>query len=262
VFASAVTGFGDVASDVILGGTAGATTVNITGGPSTYNVAVSGMTGDGTVTATILAGVATGSQSESNVASTSSDNIVTYIYKVPPVSYTIALPLVLSDTKPDLVASVSISPNKSTFTAGEPVVIQVTITNRGSATANPFWVDLYLNPSSPPTAANQTWNTRCGMPPCFGIAWQVTNQLAPGQSITLSSQNLTGDYSTWKGWFATGTTDLYVYADSYNPVVATGAVAESDETNNRAEIHGLSVSGTNPNLATLDIQQTRIRMRR
>jgi uncharacterized repeat protein (TIGR01451 family) len=78
VFASAVTDFNDT-SDVTLSGTAGATTVAITPVNSTiYDVAVSGMTGDGTVIATIAAGVATGSQGEPNAASTSTDNTVTY----------------------------------------------------------------------------------------------------------------------------------------------------------------------------------------
>jgi hypothetical protein len=126
--------------------------------------------------------------------------------------------------------------------------VRVTVKNQGSAVAAPFWVDLYINPSSPPTAANQVWNTRCGMTPCFGMAWEVTSGLAPGQSVTLSSQSLPPGYSLWPGYFAAGTSDLYAYADSYKPGVMGGAVAESDETNNRAELHGLSVTGPNPTL--------------
>ena len=108
------------------------------------------------------------------------------------------------------------------------------------------WLDLYINPSSPPTAANQVWNTRCGLTPCFGMAWEVTSGLAPGQSITLSSLSLPAGYSIWPGYFAAGTSDLYAYADSYNPGVVAGAVAESSETNNRGELHGLTVTGPNP----------------
>jgi uncharacterized repeat protein (TIGR01451 family) len=165
--------------------------------------------------------------------------------------HTIFLPLVGRAGAPDLVASISISPNKRTFAAGEPVVVSVTVTNQGSAAAEPFWVDLYINPSSPPTAANQIWNTRCGLTPCFGLVWQVPGGLAPGQSITLTSQSLPAGYSIWPGWFAAGTTDLYAYADSFSPGVVEGAVAESDEANNRAELHGLSVTGSNPALAGL-----------
>jgi len=58
VFSEDVTGF-DHAADVTLSGSAGATTAVITGGPTTYNVEVSGMTGDGTVIANIPAGAAT-----------------------------------------------------------------------------------------------------------------------------------------------------------------------------------------------------------
>ncbi len=50
----------------------------------------------------------------------------------------------------------------------------------------------------------------------------------------------------WPGWFAQGTTDLYVYVDSWNAGVAYGAVDEADETNNRAEIHNIGVTGPNP----------------
>src|SRR2546422_11339246 len=58
VFSEAVTGF--TGTDVTIGGTAGGTkTVTVSGGPSTYNVAVSGMTTSGTVIATIAAGMAT-----------------------------------------------------------------------------------------------------------------------------------------------------------------------------------------------------------
>ncbi len=76
VFSEAVTGFAN--GDVTLSGTAGATTQNITGGPTTYNIAVSGMTGSGTVIATIPAGVCTNATSVANTASTSTDNTVTY----------------------------------------------------------------------------------------------------------------------------------------------------------------------------------------
>ncbi len=55
-FTEAVTGF--LASDVVLGGTAGATTPVVTGSGTLYNVAVSGMTGDGTITMDIAADAA------------------------------------------------------------------------------------------------------------------------------------------------------------------------------------------------------------
>jgi len=80
VFSEVVTGFGS--SDVTLGGTAGATGKTVTGSGTTYNVAVSGMTQSGTVTATIPAGAAQDGAGNSSLASTSGDNSVTY--NVPP----------------------------------------------------------------------------------------------------------------------------------------------------------------------------------
>lgn len=76
VFSEAVTGF--ASGDVTLGGTAGATGKSVTGSGTTYTVAVSGMTQNGTVTATIPAGVAQDAAGNGNLSSTSSDNTVTY----------------------------------------------------------------------------------------------------------------------------------------------------------------------------------------
>jgi len=84
VFSEAVTGF--ATGDVTLSGTAGATTATVTGSGTTYNVAVSGMTASGTVIASIGAGVATDLAGNPNLASTSTDNSVTFALQcaVPP----------------------------------------------------------------------------------------------------------------------------------------------------------------------------------
>ena len=75
-FSEPITGF--AAADVAISGTAGGnTTVGVTGGPSTFNVAVSGMT-NGTVTATIAGGAAQDAAGNSSLASTSTDNTVTF----------------------------------------------------------------------------------------------------------------------------------------------------------------------------------------
>ena len=77
IFSEAVNGF--TSGDVAVGGTAGGTkTVSVSGGPSSYTVAVSGMTSSGTVTATIPAGAARDGAGNNNTASTSSDNTVTF----------------------------------------------------------------------------------------------------------------------------------------------------------------------------------------
>ena len=88
VFNAPITGF--TASDVTLGGTAGATTATITeltpNDGTTFNIAVSGMTTSGTVTASLAANIATDAAGNGNLASTSTDNTVTAaIDSTPPV---------------------------------------------------------------------------------------------------------------------------------------------------------------------------------
>ena len=68
--------------------------------------------------------------------------------------------------------------------------------------------------------------------------------MAPGQSVTLSSApgSFYGPNSNWPGHFASGTSDLYLFVDSYDPGGSpAGLVVETNEGNNRAERHGLSV---------------------
>jgi CSLREA domain-containing protein len=81
VFNEPVSGFTD--SDVTLSGTAGATTAVVTeiapNDGTTYDVAVSGMTTDGTVIASIPANAAQDADQNGNTASTSTDNTVTFI---------------------------------------------------------------------------------------------------------------------------------------------------------------------------------------
>jgi hypothetical protein len=106
-FSEEVTGF--ATGDVTLSGTAGATTGTVSGGPATYNVAVSGMTGDGTVIASIAARVASDAASNANAASTSADNTVTY------------------DKTPPVVSAVQATPNPSNGTGN--IVLSATATD-------------------------------------------------------------------------------------------------------------------------------------
>ncbi len=85
VFSSPMANFG--AGDVTLSGTAGANQEVVTdsGDHMTYNVAVSGMTGDGTVIATVPSPVAQNLDGNFNLASTSTDNTVTFDTAFPKV---------------------------------------------------------------------------------------------------------------------------------------------------------------------------------
>ena len=80
VFSEPVTGFDY--SDITIGGAAGATTAAITeiapNDGTTYDVAASGMTSSGTVTASIPASAAADAAGNGNAASTSTDNTVTF----------------------------------------------------------------------------------------------------------------------------------------------------------------------------------------
>jgi Bacterial Ig domain/PKD domain len=76
VFSEPVSGLDG--SDVSLGGSAGATSVVVSGGPTSYDLAVSGMAADGTVTATIPASGARDGANNGNTASSSTDDTVAY----------------------------------------------------------------------------------------------------------------------------------------------------------------------------------------
>ena len=113
VFSAPVTGF--LTGDVVLSGTAGATTGTVTGSGATYNVAVSGMSASGTVIATIPAGVAIDGSSNANQASTSTDNSVLFnlVAVVPP---TVTIDQAAAQADPTAV-----SPINFTVVFSEPV---------------------------------------------------------------------------------------------------------------------------------------------
>ena len=90
-FSEPVVGF--TAEDVTIGGTAGATTAVVTpvgSDGTTYNIAVTGMTKDGTVTVALGAGVVYDQAGNPNLASTSTDNSVTYDVTAPTVTVNLA----------------------------------------------------------------------------------------------------------------------------------------------------------------------------
>ena len=99
------------------------------------------------------------------------------------------LPLVIkmgeSPSAPDLVGSFSLTPNQTSFNAGAAVLITAVVANQGTARADGFWVDFYINPSATP-GVNVPWSSACSLSPCYGLAWYVSG-LDPGQSVTLTS---------------------------------------------------------------------------
>jgi hypothetical protein len=118
VFSEATTGFVD--SDVTPGGTAGGTkSAAVTGGPTTYNVAVSGASGNGTVSATVNAGAIQDAAGNNSSASTSSDNTVTL------------------DTTGPTVTNVTSNTVNGTYPAGTVIPVTVTFSEPVTVTGTP-----------------------------------------------------------------------------------------------------------------------------
>jgi VCBS repeat-containing protein len=89
LFSEAVTGFDN--TDVSLAGSTAnisAATVNVLGSGTTYTVSVNGVTNVGTVVVSIIPGASVDSANNASLASTSTDNSVTYDPSVPTVTIT------------------------------------------------------------------------------------------------------------------------------------------------------------------------------
>lgn len=146
------------------------------------------------------------------------------------------LPLILRNyepPKPDLIVEVVVYAPENPA-VGQLAIITLTIKNIGeAATTRDFWADLYLNPTVTPTQ-NLTWN-EIGE---WGAAWRVYDSLAPGESITLTTQ-ATDDprapedvYSHWPGYFpVAGDVRTAVFVDSWDDA-AYGSIHEAREDNN------------------------------
>jgi uncharacterized repeat protein (TIGR01451 family) len=143
-------------------------------------------------------------------------------------NYRIYLPAVMRDYAfaPDLVVqSVSVSSGNA----------QVVIKNQGDAPVTQvftqeFWVDLYINPSPPPTRVNQTRETLG----CQGAVWGITttalSRLTPGGMITLTLNDAYywPSKSNMPASLPPGT-PVYVQVDSANANTNYGAVLENHE---------------------------------
>jgi hypothetical protein len=106
--------------------------------------------------------------------------------------------------------------------------VQVVIENQGGSTAGAeFWVDAYIDPTTPPTRVNETWQ----MVGDLGIAWGVTTTLSAGELITLTRDDEyydpTNSLVTWP--LAVGTA-IYAQVDSAHTESAYGAVLEDHES--------------------------------
>ncbi len=136
------------------------------------------------------------------------------------------LPLVqVADTEPlpDLIIE------SVTATAGQ---VSITIRNEGLApVTTPFWLDLFINPTTPPTAVNQTSDDLGGT----NLAWGITTSFAPGESVTLLLEvaSASAMHSTHSGEIPTAV-PLYVHVDSFNLDREFGGVLERHEVDGTA----------------------------
>jgi uncharacterized repeat protein (TIGR01451 family) len=143
-----------------------------------------------------------------------------------PVRY-VYLPLVMRNyaVAPDLVVDSIVATSNG---------VTVTISNQGDAPVtgvitDEFWVDVYIDPDSPPTGVNQTWE----MLGSQGLVWGVevgTLPLEPGESRTLT----VGDASfraekSEVSWPLSVGTPIWAQVDSANADTDYGAVLENHE---------------------------------
>jgi hypothetical protein len=134
------------------------------------------------------------------------------------------LPSILS-IAPDLVV-------QSFQATGQDV--QVVIANQGSAPpVKPFFVFVYIDPDTDPTAVNQLWGSK-GLGG-KGIAWAIPSTVArsvlvPGGSLTLEcGDEYYQDDWTSKEWSLTGSTRLFAHVDAYREETDYGYVLETHE---------------------------------
>jgi len=147
------------------------------------------------------------------------------------------LPVIMRtyDARPDLwVQDLSVDP-------ANPAALTVTLANTGEGTARDFWVDLYLDPETPPEV-NQPWTELCYP---YGAAWFV-DALSPGETLTLTidGAHYQADQSRWPVAYPAGEHEVWTYTDSWGYPQPWGGIRETDESNNRYGPVTFSVSET------------------
>jgi hypothetical protein len=168
-FSEPVTGFVD--TDVTLGGTALPTSAMVSGSGTTYTITVDGMSANGTVTASVGAGVAQDAATNTNEASTSADNTVTYT-GVPDL------------TKPSV--TVEQAAGQSDPTSASPILFTVVFSEPVTGFEN---TDVVLGGSAAPTMAEVSGSGATYSVSVSGMAGPgtVTASVAAGAAIDAAS---------------------------------------------------------------------------
>src|SRR5688572_7835780 len=282
-FNEAVTGF--ATGDVTLSGTAGATTAVVSGSGATYTVTVSGMTNSGTVITSINAGVAIDAGNNPNLASTSTDNTVTYNVPVDPqptvtinqgstqVDPTSTSPIIFDVVFSEPVTGFATGDVTLSGTAGATTAVvsgsgaTYTVTVSGMTTSGTVIASINAGVaidagSNPNLASTSTDNTvTYDTPPT------VTINQAAGQADPTSASPIlfTVTFSEAVTGFATGDVTLSGTAGATTAIVsgsgATYTVTVSGMTNSGTVIASINAgvaidAGTNPNLASTSTDNT------
>ena len=263
VFSEAVTGFDN--SDVVLSGTAGATMAVVTeiapNDGTTYNVAVSGITNDGTVIAMIRVAaaqsVATGAPTS---ASTSNDNTVTYDTTPPmvtvspttgqpdPTNSTVSFTIVFSEPTTDFTQG-DVTVTNGTITSfsgsGTTYTVVVTPTATGPVTAM-VAAGVATDAAGNPNTASNTASVNFD-----GTSPTVTVDQAAGQADPTSTSpiNFTVVFSEPVTGFGDAASDVTISGTAFgvgsNPTaVVTQNNPPNDGTSYNVAVSGMNQSGT------------------
>lgn len=110
--------------------------------------------------------------------------------------------------------------------------VQITIKNEGDAPVMPsqnLWIDLYINPHTPPTSVNQLWSDMGS----YGLVWGVNSSalpLPPGAQIVLTLQDpyFTPQRSNYSEVIKAGS-HIYVQVDSSSNTGYGGVLEKHEE---------------------------------
>ena len=258
VFDKPIVGFSS--ADVQLSGTAGATSVAITGSGPDYSIAVSGMSQAGTVTATIPAGRVTTPAGLANAASTSTDNTVTYDpIKITPV--TLSTPVYNQPYGPiTLTAGGGTGPHSFAVSAGSlPTGLSLTNSGdlSGTATQSGTFAFTVTATDSAGSIGAQSYTLAIAAPVIeinpTGLP-ASTYDVAYNQTLTASGGALPLVFSVTTGSLPYGLTLSTAGALSGTPIVAENtsftitATDANGETGSRA--YSIDVAPTIPDAPT------------
>ena len=130
---------------------------------------------------------------------------------------------------PDLVVEslTILSAGEAGGAAGD---VQLVIKNVGTGpVTDEFWVDVYVNPQTPPTAVNQTWLMLGDQGLVWGVAMDAL-PMYPGEALTLTLRSpYYAASASHVDWPLTADTPIFAHVDSNDVATTTGAVLEIHE---------------------------------